>query len=157
MSKSKKRHAARSAQATPGSRSHPKDRKQNLMGLWIILGIVILVTAAFLLFRPKSTPPTEISAAQAYAKYQQGAFFLDVRTQEEWDQGHIAKSTLIPLDSLQSRLNELPRDQDIVVVCRSGVRSKEGAADLLQAGFTRVTCMTGGIQAWIAAGYPVTN
>lgn len=157
MPKSKKRHAARSTQSTPGSRSHPKDKKQNLMGLWIILGIVVLVTAAFLLFRPKNTSSTEITAAQAYAKYQQGAFFLDVRTQEEWDQGHIAKSTLIPLDSLQDRLSELPRDQDIVVVCRSGVRSKEGATILRQAGFTRVTCMTGGLQAWVAAGYPLTN
>jgi rhodanese-related sulfurtransferase len=121
------------------------------------LGIVILVAAAFLLFRPKSTLPTEISATQAWEKYQQGAFFLDVRTQQEWDQGHIAKSTLIPLDDLQDRLSELPRDQDIVVICRSGARSKEGAAILRQAGFTRVTCMTGGLQAWVTAGYPLSN
>jgi rhodanese-related sulfurtransferase len=154
---SKKHHATKSTPSKPGSRSHPRVRKQNLIGLWIGLGLVVLVTAAFLLFRPKSTPQTEVSAVQAYEKYQQGAFFLDVRTQAEWDQGHIAKSTLIPLDSLQDRLGELPRDQDIVVVCRSGARSKEGAAILRQAGFTRVTCLTGGLQAWVAAGYPVTN
>jgi rhodanese-related sulfurtransferase len=154
---SKKRQVTKSNPSKPSSRSHRKDRKQNLTGLWIGLGIVVLVAAAFLLFRPNSALPTEISAGQAYEKYQQGAFFLDVRTQEEWDQGHIAKSTLIPLDSLQARLNELPRDQDIVVVCRSGVRSKEGTAILRQAGFTHVTCMTGGLQAWVAAGYPLTN
>jgi rhodanese-related sulfurtransferase len=154
---SKKHHETRSTSSEPGTHSHRKDRKQNLTGMWIGLGIVILVTTAFLIFRPKSTLPTEISAAQAYEKYQQGAFFLDVRTQAEWDQGHIAKSTLIPLDSLQARLNELPQDQDIVVICRSGARSKEGAAILRQAGFTRVTCMTGGLQAWVAAGYTLTN
>ena len=153
----KQRHVKKSTASNPGSHSHRKDRKQSLIGLWIGLGIVALVVAAFLLFRPKSVLPTEISAAQAYEKYQQGAFFLDVRTQEEWNQGHIAKSTLIPLDSLQGRLSDLPRDQDIVVVCRSGVRSKEGSAILRQAGFTRVTCMTGGLQAWVAAGYPLTN
>lgn len=153
----KQRHVKRSTPSKTGSRSRTKDRKQNLIGLWIGLGIVVLVTAAFLLFRPKSTLPTEISAASAYEKYQQGAFFLDVRTQQEWDQGHVAKSTLIPLDNLQDRLGELPRDQDIVVICRSGARSKEGAAILRQAGFTRVTCMTGGLQAWVAAGYPITN
>jgi rhodanese-related sulfurtransferase len=154
---SKKRQVTRSTPSKAGSRSHRKDHKQNLIGLWIGLGIVILVAAAFLLFRPTSTLPTEITAAQAYEKYQQGAFFLDVRTQEEWNQGHIAKSTLIPLDNLQNHLSELPRDQDIVVVCRSGVRSKEGTAILRQAGFTHVTCMTGGLQAWVAAGYPLTN
>ena len=154
---SKKRHSTGSTSSSSDSHSRRKDRKQNLNGLWIGLGIVILVAAAFLLFRPKSTLPTEISATQAWEKYQQGAFFLDVRTQQEWDQGHIAKSTLIPLDDLQDRLSELPRDQDIVVICRSGARSKEGAAILRQAGFTRVTCMTGGLQAWVAAGYPLSN
>lgn len=154
---SKKRHVAKSTPSKPGIRSHRKAQRQNLTALWVGLGIVVLAAAAFLLFRPGSTPSTEISPAQAYEKYQQGAYFLDVRTQAEWDQGHIARSTLIPLDSLQSRLNELPRDQDIVVVCRSGVRSKEGATILRQAGFTRVTCMTGGLEAWVAAGYPLTN
>jgi rhodanese-related sulfurtransferase len=152
---SKKRHTTRTTPSSSAKRSHYKGRKQNLTGLWIGLGIVILAAAAFLLIRPNNTLPTEISPAQAYAKYQQGAFFLDVRSQDEWNQGHIARSTLIPLDNLQDRLSELPRDQDIVVVCLSGVRSKEGAAILRQAGFTRVTCITGGIQAWVSAGYPI--
>ncbi len=151
----KKRHVAKSTPSNPASHSHRKDPKRNLMGLWIGLGIIILAAGAFLLLRPNNALPAEITPAQAYEKYQQGAFFLDVRTQEEWDQGHIANSTLIGLDTLQDHLSELPRDQDIVVVCRSGVRSKEGANILRQAGFTRVTCMTGGIQAWVAAGYPL--
>ena len=154
---SKKRHVAKSAQSNPGFRSHRSARKPNLIALWVGLGIIVLVAAGLLLFRNGGTPATEISPAQAYEKYQQGAYFLDVRTQGEWDQGHIAKSTLIPLDDLQNHLSELPRDQDIVVVCRSGVRSKEGTTILRQAGFTRVSCMTGGLQAWVAAGYPLTN
>ena len=52
------------------------------------------------------------------------------------------------------RMSELPKDKDIVVVCRSGNRSKEGTTILRDAGFARVTCMTGGLQAWAAAGYP---
>jgi rhodanese-related sulfurtransferase len=152
---SKKRHTTRTTPSSSAKRSHYKGRKQNLTGLWISLGIVILAAAAFLLIRPNNALPTEISPAQAYAKYQKVAFFLDVRSQDEWNQGHIARSTLIPLDNLQDRLSELPRDQDIVVVCLSGVRSKEGAAILRQAGFTRVTCITGGIQAWVSAGYPI--
>jgi rhodanese-related sulfurtransferase len=97
----------------------------------------------------------EITPAQAYAKYQQGAFFLDVRSQDEWNQFHIAGSTLIPLDELPNRLNELPRNQDIVVICLSGHRSQSGVAILQQAGFPRLSYLSGGLQAWTAAGYPV--
>jgi rhodanese-related sulfurtransferase len=129
--------------------------KQNLTWLWVGLGVIIIAGATFLLLQPKASSPSEISAAQAYQKYQQGAFILDVRDQAEWDQGHIAKSTLIPLDELQNRLSELPKDRDIVVVCHSGVRSKEGMTILLQAGFSRTACMTGGLIAWQAAGYPL--
>ena len=143
--------------ASSDPKSHPRrnTRRQNLIWLWIGLGIVIVAVAAFLLLQSKTTAPTEISAAQAYEKYQKGIFFLDVRSQAEWDQGHITKSTLIPLDELQNRLNELPKDRDIVVVCRTGVRSKEGMTILQQAGFSRAASMTGGLNAWQAAGYPL--
>ncbi len=152
---SKKRHTTKPAAPNLSSRRRPKDRPRNLIGLWVGVGIVIVAAAAFLLFRPRQALPTEVSVAQAYEKYQAGAFFLDIRPLEEWNQGHIAKSVLIPLDELPNRSNEVPRDQDVVVVCRSGARSKEGATILRQAGFTRVTCMSGGLQVWAAAGYPI--
>jgi rhodanese-related sulfurtransferase len=130
-------------------------RKQNRTLWWIGLAIVLLAIAGFVLLTANKKPPTEISPAQAYQKYQQGAFFLDVRSQEEWNQVRIARSTLIPLNELQSRLSEVPRDQDVVVVCLSGKRSKEGMTILQQAGFSRAACMTGGLNAWKAAGYPL--
>ena len=140
-----------------GSPSHLRHnaRRQNLTWLWVGMGAVVVAMTAFLLLRSKTSAPSEISAAQAYEKFQQGAFFLDVRSQAEWDQGHIAKSTLIPLDDLPNRLSELPKDRDIVVVCHSGMRSKEGMTMLRQAGFSRSACMTGGLIAWQAAGYPL--
>jgi rhodanese-related sulfurtransferase len=130
---------------------------QNLTPWWIGLAVLALLGAAFLLLRAQSTLPPEVTVTQANDMYQKGALFLDVRTQQEWDEGHIPRSVLIPLDELPDRTNELPRDKDIVVVCRSGTRSKEGTTLLRQAGFSRVTCMTGGIQAWAAAGFPVTK
>ena len=156
---SKKKHASKTESSSKASQRHHGARQQNRKGWWIGLAVafVVIAGAVILLLRSKSSLPSEIQPAQAYDMYQNGAYFLDVRTQAEWDQGHIARSTLIPLDSLPGRLSDLPRDQDIVVICRSGVRSKEGAAILRQAGFTRVTCMTGGLQAWVAAGYPLTN
>ena len=99
--------------------------------------------------------PAKITVDTAYAKYQSGTFFLDVRTRQEWDEAHIPNATLIPLDELPQRLSEIPVDQEIVVVCRSGNRSKTGRDVLLQAGFNHVTSMQGGLMAWQAQGYPV--
>lgn len=97
----------------------------------------------------------EITAEQAYQKYQAGAFVLDVRTQDEWNQFHAPNTTLIPLDQLQSRMSEIPRDKEIVVICHSGNCSQEGRDILLSAGFTRVASMTGGLKEWSALGYPI--
>lgn len=96
----------------------------------------------------------EISVEEAYQLYQGGAFVLDVRTQEEWDEYHAPNTTLIPLDELESRLNELPKDQEIVVICRSGNCSKQGRDVLIEAGFDAVS-VAGGLKEWNASGYPV--
>ena len=152
---SKKRKTSKSVPSSPTSNRRYKTRKQNRIWLWVGLGLAIAVLAAMILLSPKTTQATDISVVQAYQKYQQDAFFLDVRSPAEWDQVHIANSTLIPLDELESHLDELPRDRDIVVVCLSGHRSKEGMTILRQAGFSRASCMTGGLTAWKAAGYPV--
>ena len=87
----------------------------------------------------------------------QGAFVLDVREQEEWNALHIPDATLIPLSQLSSRLSELPKDQEIVVVCRSGNRSAQGRDILLDAGFTNVTSMAGGMNQWQAQGLPTST
>lgn len=138
-----------------GTHRRPKNHRRNLTWLWVSLGVLLVAAAGILLLNSKNVLSAEISPSKAYAKYEQGVFFLDVRSQEEWDQSHIAGSTLIPLDDLQNRLDELPKDQEIVVVCQSGHRSQSGVTILQQAGFTRVSCLSGGLLAWTAAGYPV--
>ena len=99
--------------------------------------------------------PSTTSVDEAYSMYQDGAFVLDVRTVEEWNEFHAPGTTLIPLDELASRVDEVPRDRPIVVVCRSGNRSDEGRDILLDAGFTQVTSMDGGLNEWRASGYPI--
>jgi rhodanese-related sulfurtransferase len=151
---SQKRKTSRAVSSGSRSKRQRKANKQNLIWQWVGLGVAVLaILAVTILLWPKTTQSNEISAAQAYQKDQQGAFFLDVRSQAEWDQVHVSKSTLIPLDELQGRLGELPHNRDIVVVCLSGHRSKEGMTILQQAGFWRASCMTGGLNAWKAAGY----
>ena len=99
--------------------------------------------------------PRDSSVSEAYSLYQNGAFVLDVRTQEEWNEFHVPNTTLIPLDQLASRLSEVPRDRQIVVVCRSGNRSQQGRDILLNAGFKQVTSMSGGLNEWRASRYPI--
>ena len=126
----------------------------------IVLGLFLLSACGM---PGTGTPPSptasvlELSPAQAYTRFRQGVFFLDVRTQAEWNQFHIQGSTLIPLEQLPSRLNELPKDKPIIVICQSGPRSLQGAGILLQSGFTQVSHVRGGYQAWMAGGYPVQN
>jgi rhodanese-related sulfurtransferase len=106
----------------------------------------------------KAAPlPAEITNAEAMAKRDQGAFILDVRQPEEWADFHVPGSTLIPLGELANRLNEVPRDREVVVVCRSGNRSQPGRDILLQAGYPQVTSLKGGLSQWKAAGYPTVS
>jgi rhodanese-related sulfurtransferase len=106
---------------------------------------------------PAAALPAEISVADAAAKRDAGAFILDVRQPDEWNAVHIPGATLIPLDQLAARVNEVPKDQEVVVVCRSGNRSKQGRDILKNAGFTQVTSMAGGMNQWSAAGLPTAT
>jgi rhodanese-related sulfurtransferase len=130
--------------------------------LWAGLGILAIVLAGILLLNPGRAPsaeklPLEISVAEASSLRDAGAFILDVRQPEEWNENHIPGAMLIPLGELASRVDELPKEQEIVVVCRSGNRSAQGRDILLSAGFAEVTSMAGGINQWKAAGLPVQS
>lgn len=131
-------------------------RKYTVVGIAAILLLALaVIVIGVLSSRQVAIQVRQISVDEAYAKYQAGIFLLDVREQEEWDEYRVPNTTLIPLDQLSERLDEVPHDEEIVVICRSGNRSKEGARILLEAGFTNVTSMSGGLKAWSAKGYPI--
>lgn len=121
--------------------------------------LVAVLVGVFTSVRAHQTAalPREVSVAKAAEMRTAGAFVLDVRELSEWQQVHIPGATLIPLGELPDRLSELPKDQEIVVVCHSGNRSAKGRDILLAAGFTRVTSMAGGMTQWQASGYDVTS
>lgn len=102
-----------------------------------------------------STLPVEVDVVRTVAMRAAGAFVVDVREPDEWAAGHIEGAKLISLGDLISRVSEVPKDRDVVVVCRSGNRSAQGRDILLGAGFTAVTSMAGGMSAWVAAGQPL--
>jgi len=139
-----------------------KKRLMQVLGIAAVI-IVVLAGAAWAFLNQSAsdadaalgTLPATISADEAYQMYQDGAFFVDVRTPEEWDEYHIPGTTLIPLEELGIRIDEIPPDQEIVVVCGLGPRSKIGYDILVRAGFPQVTNMAGGLESWAAAGHPL--
>ena len=79
------------------------------------------------------------------------AVVLDVRTEEEYLEGHIPGSVLLPLSELDTARQVIPGEQTpLYVYCRSGVRSKQAASKLRQMGYRQVTDM-GGINRWKGA------
>ena len=80
---------------------------------------------------------------------------VDVRTPEEFAQGHVPGAMLKPLDRLGDLSEDLPKQSDLHLICRSGMRSQKAAQMLAAAGFTRLINIEGGTMAWINAGYPV--
>ena len=98
----------------------------------------------------------EIEPAQAPAWVEaRNAVVLDVREPEEYASGHVPDALHIPQCQLADRLAEVPRDRDVLVVCRSGSRSLRCAWFLKQAGYERVTNLRGGTLGWMDAGLPV--
>jgi rhodanese-related sulfurtransferase len=154
---SRKHPRSPAASSKPASNRRHKTRSRPLVWLWVSLGVFLVVGVGILLNIPQTVSSIELTVSQADTKLQQGAFFLDVRTSQEWDQFRISGSTLIPLAELPNRLNELPKDKDIIVVCQSGQRAQTGVTILKQAGFSRVSYIVGGLQAWVKAGYPVQS
>lgn len=73
---------------------------------------------------------------------------VDVREPLEWAIGRIEGARHIPLGSLAARLEELPRDRDVVLYCHHGVRSLRALEFLRSAGFPRTRSLAGGIDAW---------
>jgi rhodanese-related sulfurtransferase len=82
---------------------------------------------------------------------------LDVRSPAEFDEGHIEGAVNIPVDSLEGRLGELDKGDELLVYCRIGNRSRRATGILRDNGFTKIYHMVGGIEGWRAAGYPTVQ
>jgi NADPH-dependent 2,4-dienoyl-CoA reductase/sulfur reductase-like enzyme/rhodanese-related sulfurtransferase len=91
-----------------------------------------------------------LTPKQVKKKIDQGEDFilLDVRSQKEYDEVHIENSYFIPLGQLRKRMEELPKNKEIIAFCKISLRGYEAALILQSAGFHHVKVMDGGILAW---------
>lgn len=99
-------------------------------------------------------PHLDVPAAKSKLDAKPKPMLLDVREPAEYHAGHIAGATLIPLRELGQRLHELPRDREIICVCRSGNRSHAATRQLIAAGYTAVN-LRGGMIDWTHSGMAI--
>lgn len=87
------------------------------------------------------------------------AVILDVRTDNEYKDGHLANSVHLPLGVLQSRISDINpyKERPIIIFCRTGNRSSQAAAILNKQGFGDLYNLIGGIVAWKKANLPLTT
>jgi len=149
--------------STGMARTKKKGKKVLPIWDWILIGMLVLV-GGYLRVRsiaqksPKASGlPLEISVSEAAGLDRREWFFLDVRELDEWEEGHIPDAALIPLGELTARMTEIPKDKSIIVVCRSGRRSAVGRDLLLNAGYTNVTSLAGGMNEWKAQGNSIVT
>ena len=123
----------------------------------------LILAAALACFATAADEPAEtkpIKVEQAASQIEKGVQLLDVRTKEEWDEGHLAKAKLVTLsdDGFDERAKAvLDPAKPVIVYCRSGNRSAKAVEKLREAGFTSVRSMAGGIVAWEKEGKPVVK
>jgi len=81
--------------------------------------------------------------------------FLDVRTVEEYKDGHVPGAINIPIGELASRLSEVPKNKRVYVYCESGVRATKASNLLMKSGVTNIENVPASMRGWRDAGYPV--
>ena len=85
-----------------------------------------------------------------------GVFLLDVREDDEWTAGHAPDAVHVRLGELGARVDELPRDREVYVICRSGARSAYAAQALVGGGLNAVN-VADGMTGWAVAGRPMIS
>jgi phage shock protein E len=121
-----------------------------LRGAMLALGLVLAAACT-------ADDAQRPDAAQVKPAYEAGTLFVDVRTDAEWNAGHVKGAEHLPLDQVAARAQTvLPaKDEPLVLYCASGRRAQSAAEQLRALGYTNVTAMTGGYKDLKAAGLPV--
>jgi rhodanese-related sulfurtransferase len=101
---------------------------------------------------PQTVP--SVAVAEVADELPEGVLLLDVREADEWAAGHAPNALHIPMSELSGRLGELPQDDNLFVICRSGGRSARVTAYLNANGWDAVN-VAGGMRNWADTGRPL--
>src|SRR5262245_44950270 len=96
----------------------------------------------------------EIDVAELAARQAEGTPLIDVRRPDEFDEARVPGARLIPLGELVERIEEVPTEGTVFVICATGVRSAKAAAHFRSLGIDAIN-VAGGTRAWMEAGLPI--
>ena len=120
-----------------------------LTSILLVVFIVMLGTIATGCSHGGGATGIDISIDQALQMWQnKEAIIIDVRTPQEYREGHIPGVVNIQLDQLEDRSSEVPKDKKVLLICRSGNRSSQGTSLLRSRGFDNVYNITEGMNKW---------
>lgn len=125
-----------------------------------ILLVSIVVTSGLGLLWPLFMRPAGNNVSPVEATLlinREDAQIVDVREADEFAGGHLPEARNIPTGKLAERIGELEKfkDKPIIVCCASGMRSGKATGELKKQGFSKLYSLAGGVDAWVAAGYPI--
>ena len=129
---------------------------------WIAACSLVVLSAAGAATADDSTKnagPTRITPGELAEQIQleQAPLILDVRSEQEYEEGHIPAAVNIPHDQLRDRLPEIEaaKTDEVVVHCRSGYRAGIAEEILVEAGYSNVRDLDGHMNGWQSGGYPI--
>ncbi|WP_157980713.1 rhodanese-like domain-containing protein [Aliidiomarina taiwanensis] len=125
-----------------------------MSALWLAVLVMLVVD----LIKRGSSAVTSLSAQEATIKVNRGGLFVDIRSAEEYNNGHIHGARNIPLQQIRdgnTKALEKYKDAPIITVCNYGNTARTAASLLEKAGFSQVSILQGGMQAWKGANMPV--
>jgi rhodanese-related sulfurtransferase len=127
--------------------------------LYII--IIALISGAMLLWPTLSKGRGSAASVQVpeaiQLANQKNAVFIDVRKPEEFKAGSIPQARNLPRAELEAKLDSLPKNKPIIVVCDQGRESAQVAALLRKKGFADAVCLAGGLRSWTKDGLPLSK
>ena len=106
---------------------------------------------------PSIAPRDAAAAVDSSAAVGPSALIVDVREPDEFASERIAGVVLMPISQFVARHAELPKDRPLLMLCAAGSRSSSATMYLLQAGWTDVRNITGGMIGWRSAGLPIVS
>ena len=119
----------------------------------VIVGLIIINE-----WRIRSRGFGSILPTEAVQKINQGAKVLDIRAESAFKQGHIVDSLHMPADKVSQVVAKISdKNQPIVLVCETGIRVTRVANVLVKDGYTQVSTLRGGVQAWISDKLPLSS
>lgn len=125
--------------------------------IWLVL--VLLIVGSWL--KSKLSPIKAISPTELTLKVnRENAVVLDIRSEDDYRKGHITDARNVKLDQIDKQpLTGLEKQKDtpIIVVCQVGVTAQKAAAALAKQGYTQVSLLQGGMNAWTGASLPVVK